>query len=271
MRQILLSTVLAASCCPAFAQPRAQDDGWGLTVGAGALLSPAYEGDDDSRLSLLPNIQVSYGDRFFASVQDGVGYRIIRDETLEAGPILRVKFSRNADGEQPFAVSGKDTTDLVGLGDVDTSIELGGFLSYAAGPVRLGVEARKAVTGHEGLVADVSARWSGRALLSGSPVIWSIGPRARFVDDAFNRAYFSVDASQSAASGLPMFDAGGGLHSWGVGASLILPLAADDAWSAIIVAGHDRLEGDAAANPLVRLRGTPDQSSIGVFLSYRYF
>lgn len=271
MRQILVSTVLAASCCPAFAQERTTDDGWGLIVGAGALLSPTYEGDDDTRLSLLPNIQISYSDRFFASVQEGIGYRVIKDETIEAGPILRVRFSRDADGDQPFAITGRDTTDLAGLGDVDTSIELGGFLSYEAGPVTLNAEIRQAVTGHEGLAADLSAKWGGRSFLAGPPVIWSIGPRIRLVDDAFNRAYFSVDAAQSGASGLPVFDAGGGLHSWGIGATAILPLTTDNAWSAVIVAGHDRLEGDAAANPLVRLRGSPDQTSIGVFLSYRYF
>lgn len=271
MRQFLVSTVLAASCCPAFAQERTADDGWGLTAGAGALLSPTYEGDDDARLSLLPNIQVSYSDRFFASAQEGIGYRVIKDEAFEAGPILRVKFSRDADGDRPFAITGEDTTDLVGLGDVDTSIELGGFLSYETGPITLNGEVRQAVTGHEGLVADVSAKWGGRSFLFGPPVIWSIAPRARLVDGAYNRAYFSVDTGQSAASGLPTFDAGGGLHSWGVGATAILPLATDNAWSAVIVAGYDRLEGDAASNPLVQLRGSPDQASLGVFLSYRYF
>lgn len=271
MRPILLSTMLAASCCPALAQERTADDGWGLTLGAGALLSPTYEGDDDTRLSLLPNIQLSYSDRFFASVQEGIGYRVIKDDAFEAGPILRVKFSRDADGDQPFAITGEDTTDLAGLGDVDTSIELGGFLSYEAGPVTLNAEVRQAVTGHEGLAADVGAKWGGRSFLFGPPVIWSIGPRARLVDDAYNQAYFSVDASQSTASGLPVFDAGGGLHSWGVGATAILPLTTDNAWSAVIVAGYDRLEGDAAANPLVQLRGSPDQASLGVFVSYRYF
>jgi len=271
MHKFLVCSVLAASCCPALAQERTAEEGWGLIVGSGALLSPAYEGDDDTRLSLLPNIQVSYSDRFFASVQEGVGYRVIKDNAFEAGPILRVKFSRDADGDQPFAITGEDSSDLVGLGDVDTSIELGGFIAYEAGPMTFGAELRQAVTGHEGLVADVSAKWSGRSFLFGPPVIWSAGPRARLVDDAYNRAYFSVNAAQSAASGLPVFDAGGGLHSWGVGATAIMPLTNDNAWSAVLVAGYDRLEGDAAANPLVQLRGSPDQASIGVFLSYRFF
>ena len=270
MRRILTTTSLfIATTCPAFAQDRSADDGWGLTVGAGALQSPTYEGDDEARLSILPNIQVSYGDRFFASVQEGIGYRVLKEPGLEAGPIMRVKFSRDEDGDQPFAVSGDDTTDLAGLGDVDTSIEVGGFLAYGIGPVTLSAEARQAVTGHEGFVADLGVKWSSRSFLFGPPVIWSVGPRARLVDENYNAAYFSVDSAQSVASGLPVFDAEGGLHSYGIGATAIVPFT--DEWSAVIVAGYDRLEGDAADNPLVQQRGSEDQASVGVFLSYRFF
>jgi len=269
LRQSLILAVTLASAAPAFAQPRGADEGWGLVLGAGALSSPTYEGDDKSRLSILPNIQVIYGDRFFASVQEGIGYRLLNDGSLRAGPILRVKFSRDEGGDQPFAINGDDTTDLVGLGDVDTSLEAGGFIDYDIGPLTFGAEARKAFTGHEGLVADLGVKWSGRDALFGPPVIWSIGPRARLVDDTYNAAYFSVNPTQSVASGLPQFDAGGGLHSYGLGATAIIPLTQD--WTAVIVAGYDRLTGDAADNPLVQLRGSEDQASLGVFLSYKAF
>lgn len=269
MRNVLAFALTLASAAPAFAQERRPDDGWGLVVGAGALSSPTYEGDDSARLSILPNVQVTYGDRFFASVQEGIGYRALNHETLRAGPILRVKFSRDENGDQPFAINGDDTTDLIGLGDVGTSLEAGGFIDYDLGPITLSAEARKAFTGHEGFVADLGVKWSGRNALFGPPVIWSIGPRARLVDDTYNSAYFSVSPTQSIASGLPHFDAGGGVHSYGLGATAIIPLTQD--WTAVIVAGFDRLSGDAADNPLVQLRGSEDQASLGVFLSYRAF
>jgi outer membrane protein len=176
MRRVLTTTLLAAVCCPAFAQERTADDGWGLIVGAGALHSPTYEGDDESRLSILPNIQVSYGDRFFASVQEGIGYRVIKDPGIEAGPIMRVKFSRDEDGDQAFAINGDDTTDLIGLGDVDTSIELGGFLAYEIGPVTFSAEARQAVTGHEGTGGGPRRQMVGTRLpvrAAGDLVSWS--------------------------------------------------------------------------------------------------
>lgn len=269
MRSVLV--VLALGAAPAFAQERPVSEGWGLNVGAGGLVAPSYEGDDRYRLSILPNIQVTYGDDFFASVQEGVGYRVINSDTLRAGPIGRIRFSRDEDGDQPFAVTGDDSTDLVGLGDIDTSIELGGFVEYEIGSLTLSAEARKAVSGHEGLVADIGARWSGRMMAFGPPVIWSIGPRARIVDDTFNAAYFGVTPTQSLASGLPTYAAEGGLYSYGVGATAIIPLDRDNRWTAVAFAGYDRLTGDAADSPLVQLRGAEDQATIGVFVSYRLF
>lgn len=269
MRHTLVFAATLTAAAPAFAQERSADDDWGLIVGAGSLSSPTYEGDDSSRLSILPNLQVTYGDRFFASVQEGIGYRVIKDDSLRAGPILRVKFSRDENGDQPFAINGDDTTDIVGLGDVDTSLEAGGFIDYEAGPLTFSAEARKAFTGHDGFVADLGVKWSGRDFLFGPPIIWSVGPRARLVDDSYNSAYFSVNTAQAAASGLPQFDAGGGVHSYGLGATAIIPLS--DTWTAVVVAGYDRLTEDAAANPLVALRGSADQASLGVFLSYKLF
>lgn len=264
---VFLAIVTAAT--PALAQEKPDKDVWSVTLGAGSLLSPTFEGDDDYRVSVLPNVQVSYGDAFFASVQEGVGYRVIDTGVLRAGPIARLRFSRDENGDQPFAVTGDDTNDLAGLGDISTSIELGGFVEYDFGEITISAEARQAASGHEGLVADVGARWKGRSMAFGPPLIWSIGPRLRLVDDTFNAAYFGVTNTQSAASGLPTYTASGGLHSYGLGATTIIPIDRDGRWTAVAIAGYDRLMDSAADSPLVRLRGDQDQATIGVFVSYR--
>lgn len=244
-------------------------EGWGLAVGAGGLTAPTYEGDDSYRVSILPNIQVTYGDDFFASVQEGVGYRFINEDTLRVGPIGRLKFSRGEDGDQPFAITGEDTTDLRGLGEVDTTFELGGFVEYEVGGVTLGAEARKAVSGHDGAVLDLDASWSGRSMAFGPPLIWSFGPRMRIVDDTYTQAYFGVTPTQSVAAGLPVYTAGGGVYSYGLGGTAILPL--DDRWTMVAFASYEKLTGDAADSPLVQLRGSEDQATLGIFVSYRAF
>lgn len=249
---------------------RPAPDGWRFFVGAGAMFAPSYEGDDDYRLSILPNFQIAYGERFFASIQEGVGYRVINSDSWRAGPIMKLRFGRDEDGSQPFAVTGDDSDDLLGLGDVDASVELGGFVEFDFGALTLGIEARQAVSGHEGFVADLSARWSGQAQMLDARVFWSVGPRLRIVDDNYNAAYFGVTPAQSVASGLGVFQADGGLHSYGVSSSLIVPLTQDGKWAAVLIGSLDQLEGDAAESPLVQQRGEESQASIGLFISREF-
>ena len=62
-----------------------------------------------------------------------------------------------------------------------------------------------------------------------------------------------VDAGQSAASGLDEFDANGGVLSYGVGSSVVVPF--NDRISAVSFARYQRLVGDAADSSLVEDRG----------------
>lgn len=262
--------MLCASAGIATAQER-DASGWRLSVGAGAIVSPSYEGDDEVRLSIVPDIRVAYGDRFFASVQEGVGYRAVLTPNLQAGPIARVKFGREESGEQAFALSGNDSDDLVGLGDIDTSLELGGFVQYALGPILFDAEARQGVSGHEGFVADIGLRWRGQVSLDGATLRYGLGPSMRLVDDDYVSAYFDVDATQSAASGLAVFDADGGLYSYGIGANAVWRPNGASPWSLGAFASIDRLIGDAGESSLVRTRGEATQFSGGLFVSRSLF
>ena len=230
----------------AMAQPsdpggNTEPEGWRLGVGAGARFAPSYVGDDNYRLSLLPSIQVKYGNQFFASIENGVGYNFINSDGFRAGPIARIRFGRNEDGSQPFAIAGDATPDLTGLGDVGATAELGGFIEYKFNSFTAGLEARKGANGHKGAVIDASLLYGGRSFVFGPPLIFSFGPRVKIVDDNYHSAFFDVNDSQSIASGLPVFDADGGVHSFGAGATLILPITRDDTLSAVFVAGYDRL------------------------------
>ncbi|MEM6536682.1 MAG: MipA/OmpV family protein [Pseudomonadota bacterium] len=255
-------------------RPPAQPDGWSVQVGGGFLFSPTYLGDDDYQLRALPNIQVTYGDDFFASVQTGIGYNLLRGGNLRtgawrAGPIMRIAFGREAEGAQPFVIAGENTQDLQGLGDINTTFELGGFFAYETPKWQVQVEAREGLNGHEGFVADITLNRRGRFQALGGMNIFSVGPRVRFVDGEFNSAYFDVNGAQSLASGLPVFDTGGGLQTYGVGANIVRPIGSKRRIIGVVTAGYDRIGGDAGDAPLVRLRGSRNQASIGFFLSYR--
>jgi outer membrane protein len=56
--------------------------------------------------------------------------------------------------------------------------------------------------------------------------------------------------------------------SYGVSGALILPLT--DHVSTFVFGGYDRLAGDAAKSSLVEDRGSPNQGTLGLFLSYEF-
>lgn len=271
MRRVILSALLAGAIAGAgAAQARPESAGWQVSMGAGSLYSPIYEGDDEYSLSVLPNIQLRYKDRFFASVQEGIGYNLVRTPGWVAGPLVKIRFSRDEDGDRAFAVSGRASADLTGLGDVATSIEPGGFVRYRARAWSLGAEMRQAVTGHEGLVLDLDASLRGRGVVHGRAVNWSAGPRVRLADGDHNNAYFGVTSAQSLRSGLPAYSAGSGLYSYGANTLIFVPLDQERRWSGVVFAGYDRLAGDTGRAPLIRLRGDRDQFSAGIFLNYTF-
>lgn len=247
---------------------RPGDNGWQVSVGAGALLSPKYLGSDEYNLSLVPSVRVSKGERFFASVEEGVGYAVIDTRSFRAGPLARIAFGRDEDGSGTFRIAGGGTDDLVGLGDIDTSIELGGFAEFDFGKLTASARAGQAVSGHDGLVGQIGLRYKGRLLFNGPPIIYNFGPQIDFGDSDYTNAYFGVNAAQSLASGLPTYVANGGVISYGVSGTAIIPLT--DNIATTFIASYNRLAGDAAGAPLVRERGSRDQAFIGTIVSYKF-
>jgi outer membrane protein len=98
--------------------------------------------------------------------------------------------------------------------------------------------------------------------------VFSIGPRARWADDNFHDAYFSVTPAVAAAPGLPAYNAGSGFHEVGLYSSLTYML--DRPWGVYGYAGYDRLIGDAADSPIVTAFGSRNQYSGGIGLFYNF-
>ena len=240
--------------------------GWAFSVSAGTLISPAYLGADEYQVSVFPNLSVQYEDLFFASLE-GVGFNLIRQNGFRAGPIARYDFGRDEDGSNPLGFGG-ETDDLKGFGDVDGTVELGGFVEYSYRQFSARVELRQGVGGHEGLVGEAGLKYGNSFSAFGRPVFFELGPEITFADDTYNSAFFDVSAAQSAASGLSEFDAGGGVNTYGFHASLVVPLT--DKVSLIGFGGVDQLTGDIADSSLVRERGSETQGIAGIMLNYRF-
>jgi len=243
-------------------------EAWTLSIGGGALLSPQYLGDDDYGVSLVPSIRVTYGDRFFASVEEGVEYNLVNTENFRAGPFVGLEFGRDEDGSSPFRVAGDRTTDLLGLGDIGITVSLGGFAEIDIGDFTLSGALGQAVSGHDGLTGELGVSYKSIISGNGPPIIVAIGPRLNFGDETYMSSFFGVNAAQSLASGLPAYEASDGIISFGGSATAIMPLTR--LVSVTLIGNYNRLTSDAGNSPLVIERGSRDQAFIGLLTSYRF-
>lgn len=250
------------------AQPPEQQDDWKFTIGAGAMYKPAFVGSKYYQALAFPDIKVEYKDRFFASLFEGVGYNVINSDGWRAGPIMKFDFGRTEDDDNPFRIAGKKTNALRGLGDVDATPELGGFVEYNFEPFSATIELRQGVGGHEGLVGDISLNYMGFIEQLGPPIMYAFGPRATFADANYNNAYFGINQTQSANSGLARYSAEAGLVSYGIGGFAMISIS--DSVSLGVFGGYDRLSSEVADSPLIKERGDENQFMGGLRITYEF-
>ena len=260
LRTALRFTVPAAASALAFAAfPAAAEegDGWLLTLGAGARIAPKYPGADNYGFLPLPIVGLRREGRPlpFEAADEGFGVGLLGSQSpVDFGPSLRFRNKRQQED--------------VGapVGDVSATIEAGAFAqAYLGDNFRLRAEGRRGIGGHDGWVGDLLADF---LIRDRDTYVFSIGPRARWGDNRFHDAYFSVTPAVAAATGLPAYDAGSGFNAVGVSSSLTYML--DRSWGVYGFAGYDRLIGDAADSPIVRTYGSRNQYSAGLGLFYTF-
>lgn len=264
----LVTSSLFPLCAMAAGQPDAPKTSWNYTVGAGAIYAPAFVGSKDYQLIAYPDLKVEYKDKFFASVGDGIGYNVVNSNGWRVGPIAKYAFERNDNGKNPFRVAGKESKALLGLGNVDATLELGGFVEYSYEPFTYKVELRQGVDGHEGMIGETSLNYTGSIDRFGPPIFYAFGPRATFADSNYNNAYFGITQAQSTNSGLSRYSAGSGLISYGLGSLVSLPVS--DSVSVSAFGGYDRLGSEVANSPLIKQRGSENQFVSGLSVSYQF-
>jgi outer membrane protein len=250
----LAFSTLAFAAAPAAAE---EGDGWLLTLGGGAAVGPKYPGADNYGIGPLPIIDFRReGSPLpFHAPDQGGGFGFLgRDSAFNFGPSVRFRYKREDDDVG------------AAVGDVGFTIEAGAFAeAYLGDHFRLRGEGRRGLGGHDGWVGDVMADF---VLRHRDTYVFSIGPRARWADDNFHDAYFSVTPAVAAATGLPAYNAGSGFHEVGLYSSLTYML--DRRWGVYGYAGYDRLIGDAADSPIVTAFGSRNQYSGGIGLFYNF-
>jgi len=235
---------------PVFVDAEADKRKWSLSIGLGGGVSPDYEGSNDYEFGFGPNISASWRDTIFYRGKS-LGVNIIRKKNLKAGLIAARAAKRKED----------DNDKLEGLGDVDSGIEVGGFVSYRNKPWRFKAEARQEVdSGHEGALVELSV---GTNLPFAKPLVF-VELGTTLASDDYMESFFGVDSQQSANSGLKKYNADAGIKDVNLSISAGYPIT--KRWRIGLMVEYKRLLGDAADSPIV---DDKNQFVAGLGLTYR--
>jgi len=230
-----------------------------IALGMGVALRPDYSGSRSMVAMPAPVIDVRYRDSLFLSTAGGLpslGVNVINAGGWRIGPVVRLRFPRQ---ESTNAV-------LRGMGNIGWTPEIGGFVEYRSGFLRLGGEVRRGVGDHDGIVAELRADAVVRPI---DGMVLSVGPRLSLGDESFARRYFGVDPQQAARTGYSVHRPNGGVTS--VGAAMFATYALTPRLSLTGVLEYSRLQNGAAESPLVRGgRGDPNQVFTALSLSYSF-
>jgi outer membrane protein len=232
--------------------------GWTITLGAEARMLPAFDGSSRSVVRPVPlfDFRRAGTPRHFSGPRDGFGFGLFDTGSFRFGPSAKLRLPRRE----------SDDVKLAGLGNVDYAIELGAFVElWPVQWLRTRGEIRQGLGGHHGIVAD----WMADVVLPvTTQLTFSAGPRVTYVTAEANRPYFSITVLQSLNSGLPVFDAKGGVYSYGGGAQVRYEW--NRQWATHVFVEYERLTGDAANSPLVVQRGSPNQVTAGLGITYSF-
>jgi len=238
-----------------------------VRIGLGPGIYSEYEGSSRYNVQPVPVVSLRY--KNFIEIDNNEikltalskafqgGTNLGGGSSLRFGPLVSINFGRDEG----------DSIDLLGMGDVGTSFELGAFVSYTIdNKTRFRVRARQDVVGgHNGFTVQLDATRTfikdGRFALSGFV-------SSMFASVNYMKTFFGVNAAQAARSGMPFYHPGSSFKdvTGGINGSY----AFNAQWSVVANASYERLLGGAANSPLVAIRGSENQFAASTFLVYTF-
>ena len=283
----LAATALAAAATPALAQdantpasaPAAASPGFDfgdtITVGVGAAYLPDYEGSNNYRVEPAPLAIGAVKGFNFALIGNRLSVDLIRDPKsskydIQAGPLVVVDFNRDTSSFTDRRVQA--------LGKVGTAIELGGYVGIGKTGIitspydKLSVSAsyRYDVSNvHNSGIFQPSLNYL--TPLSRKAAV-GLFASAEHAGRGYATAYYTVNPTQSAASGLPVYYAQGGWKDVSIGAVATVSITGDLLHGFKLVGGgtYTRLMNGFADSPVVSIAGSRNQwiGALGVAYTF---
>jgi outer membrane scaffolding protein for murein synthesis (MipA/OmpV family) len=245
-----------------------------LTIGAGAVYLPSYQGSNDYVVTPIVAARGQYhGISFFTR-----GAQLFVDLVptppgprwaFSAGPVLSADLNRTGRVVD---------TRIKALGKRKIALEAGGYIGigktgvitsdYDSLSLRVSY-VHDVGTVHRSYIVTPALDYS--TPLSKS-VLVGLTVSADYAGAGYARTYYDVDAPGALRSGLPVFAARTGWQDFTVGALAGFSLSGDLRHGAVLVVGggYSRMQGDFAASPVTRIAGSPDQFYGALGLGYTF-
>ena len=247
-----------------------------VTLGAGAVYLPDYEGSNNYRFTPAPGAIGQIGGFAFQVVGNRASLDLIPNKQgpfldFQAGPIAVLNLGRSD-------LKSIDDPRVRALGKRTRTVEVGGYVGIGKTGVitsdydklSFSVSYRKGISGaSKGAIIEPSFNYVTPVSTKAAIGLFA---SAEYADRNYSRAYFDVDAAGSLASGLPVYSGRKGWKSWAVGGLATVSLTGDLTRGFKLVAGgtYRRLLNDFADSPIVRIAGSRDQWLGAVGLGYTF-
>jgi MipA family protein len=215
---------------------------WDINLAVGTALQPTFRGSDRYRASPIPLVIIRWRDTVSLG-DDGLNL-YWHHNNLRIGGGVSYDGGR-LDHETSGVLSSGDNR-LKGLGNVDASIGLRGFVSYKLGPVYLDTSAVKYLGAqNKGIVVNVSAS-APFSLTKQFIVRPHIG--TTWDNDNYMQTFFGISPIQASRSIVPQFNTGSGLEDVNGGLTVVYLLSHH--WFLGADASATQYLGHAARSPI---------------------
>ena len=285
MHAIRSTIAAAALACGLAAAPALAQDGTPaadpmiketVTLGAGAVYLPDYEGSNDYRVTAAPFAFGTVKGFAFTLLGNRLSVDLVPNTPgptwdFQAGPIAVLNLDRSSRKQI-------DDDRVKALGKRDTAIEVGGFVGIGKTGVITSDYDNLSVTlsyRHDVSGDHDSAIWQPTVFYL-TPLSTKAGAglfaTAEHVGRGYGQTYYTVTPLGSIASGLPAYNAGKGWKNWTLGALGTYSLTGDllGGWKLIGGGTYSRLRGEFARSPIVSIAGKRSQwiGTVGVAYTF---
>ena len=215
---------------------------WDINLAVGAAMQPTFHGSDRYRVTPIPLVIIRWHDAVSLGVEGLSLYW--HDNNFRIGGGVNYDGGR-LDHETGGLLSTGDNR-LQGLGNIDASVGLRGFVSYKLGPVYFDTSAMKYL-GPQNKGALVNVGGSAPFALT-KQFIFRPHMGATWGDDNYMQTFFGVSPLQSSRSRFPEFNAGSGVEDVNGGLTIVYLLSTHWFWGADATA--TQYLGRAARSPI---------------------